>query len=445
MSPPLADDPLLEPDEALPMEEPMRPPVAEQRISDKRRPKRAMALVLAGGRGSRLMQLTDMRCKPAVYFGGKFRIIDFVLSNCMNSGMRRIGVLTQYKSHSLLRHLQRGWNFLKSEMNEFIDLIPAQQRIDDHSWYRGTADAVFQSLDIVRANQPDYVIVLAGDHIYKMDYARMLADHVDKGAPVTVGCVEVSRQEASGFGVKAIDADRKVIDFVEKPADPPQMPGKPDRSLASMGIYVFTADYLYQVLEEDLLDPTSSHDFGKDVIPKAVRSGHVLAHPYEMSCVFNGPGKTHYWRDVGTVDAYWEANIDLTATTPELNIYDRDWPIWTSQEQLPPAKFVHNTGDRQGLALESIVSGGCIISGALDRSLLFSSCRVHSYSKVNWSVLLPQVEVGRHARLTRTIVDHHCRIPDGLVVGEDPELDAKRFYRSGNGITLITPSMLDKL
>ena len=413
---------------------------------EKRLPKRAMALVLAGGRGSRLKQLTDIRCKPAVYFGGKFRIIDFVLSNCMNSGMRRIGVLTQYKSHSLLRHLQRGWNFLKSEMNEFVDLIPAQQRIDEHSWYRGTADAVFQSLDIVRANQPDYVVVLAGDHIYKMDYARMLADHVGSGAAVSVACIEVDRLEARDFGVMAIDETRRVVEFVEKPADPPAMPGKPDRALASMGIYIFSAEYLYQALAEDLNDPDSSHDFGKDVIPKAVRKGEVLAHPFEKSCVLSDEAsQNHYWRDVGTIDAYWEANIDLTATSPQLNLYDRDWPVWTFQEQLPPAKFVHNIGERRGMALESIVSGGCIISGSLDRSLLFSSCRVHSYAKVDSSVLLPAVEIGRHARLTRAIVDHGCRIPDGLVVGEDPEFDAQRFYRSANGVTLITRSMLETL
>ncbi|NLD54770.1 MAG: glucose-1-phosphate adenylyltransferase [Burkholderiaceae bacterium] len=412
---------------------------------ERRLPRRAMTLVLAGGRGSRLKQLTDIRCKPAVYFGGKFRIIDFALSNCMNSGLRRIGVLTQYKSHSLLRHLQRGWNFLKSEMNEFIDLIPAQQRIDELNWYRGTADAVFQSLDIVKANEPEYVVILAGDHVYKMDYARMLADHVDSGAPCTVACIEVSREDARDFGVIAIDERRRVTGFVEKPADPPGLPHDPDRSLASMGVYVFTADYLYEALRLDMEQADSSHDFGKDVLPRAVAAGEVFAHPFEMSCVFDGPARTHYWRDVGTVDAYWEANIDLTATTPELNLYDRDWPIWTFQEQLPPAKFVHNTGDRRGMATESTVSGGCIISGALNRSLLFSSCRVHSYAKVESSVLLPQVEIGRHARLTRTIVDHRCRIPDGLVVGEDPALDAARFHRSESGVTLITRSMLERL
>ena len=413
-------------------------------IMERRMPRRAMALVLAGGRGSRLKHLTDIRCKPAVYFGGKFRIIDFVLSNCMNSGMRRIGVLTQYKSHSLLRHLQRGWAFLKSEMNEFIDLLPAQQRLDDESWYRGTADAVWQNLDIIRANTPDYIVVLAGDHIYKMDYARMLSDHIECRANVTVGCIEVPRDQASEFGVMAINHDRKVIDFLEKPAEPPTVPGKADVSLASMGIYIFTAKYLYSLLAEDQADQQSTHDFGRDVIPRAVSQGEVSAHPFGMSCVFN-TDHGHYWRDVGTVDAYWEANIDLTATAPELNLYDNNWPIWTYQPQLPPAKFVHNAPGRVGTALESLVSGGSIISGRLDRSLLFSNCRVHSYSKVEWSVLLPSVEIGRHVQLSRCIVDHGVRVPEGLIVGEDPELDAKRFYRTERGITLITRAMVERL
>lgn len=413
-------------------------------IMERRMPRKAMALVLAGGRGSRLKHLTEIRCKPAVYFGGKFRIIDFALSNCLNSGMRRIGVLTQYKSHSLLRHLQRGWAFLKSEMNEFIDLMPAQQRLDDESWYRGTADAVFQNLDILRAHEPDYIVILAGDHIYKMDYARMLADHIDNRSGVTVGCIEVDRKSASEFGVMAINYERKITDFLEKPADPPAVPGKPDRSMASMGIYIFSAKYLYSLLEQDQKDPESTHDFGRDVIPRAVRAGEAVAHPFGMSCVFN-TNRGHYWRDVGTIDAYWEANIDLTATDPDLNLYDTNWPIWTYQSQLPPAKFVHNTADRRGMALESMISGGCIISGALERSLLFSNCRVHSYSKVDWSVLLPSVEVGRHARLSRCVVDHGVSIPDGLVVGEDHDLDAKRFYRSEGGITLITRAMIDRL
>ena len=412
---------------------------------ERRLPKRAMALILAGGRGSRLKQLTDTRCKPAVYFGGHFRIIDFVLSNCMNSGLRRIGVLTQYKSHSLLRHLQRGWNFLKSEMHEFVDLIPAQQRVDEEYWYRGTADAVYQSLDIIKSNHPEYVVILAGDHIYKMDYARMLADHALSGAGVTVGCIEVDRQEAKAFGVMAIDENKKVTSFVEKPADPPAMPGKPDRSLASMGIYIFTADYLYRMLDEDIALEGSSHDFGKDIIPKAVGEGQVVAHFFQDSCVYNSEKAPAYWRDVGTIDAYWEANIDLTATVPELNLYDRSWPIWTYQEQLPPAKFVHNEANRRGEAIESSVSAGCILSGSVHNSLLFSNCRVHSYTQIQGAVLLPEVQVGRNARLTKVVVDRGCRIPDGLVVGEDPDDDARRFYRSEGGVTLITPRMLEKL
>lgn len=412
---------------------------------ERRLPKRAMALILAGGRGSRLKQLTDTRCKPAVYFGGHFRIIDFVLSNCMNSGLRRIGVLTQYKSHSLLRHLQRGWNFLKSEMHEFVDLIPAQQRVDEEYWYRGTADAVYQSLDIIKSNKPEYVVILAGDHIYKMDYARMLADHALSGAGVTVGCIEVDRQEAKAFGVMAIDENKKVTSFVEKPADPPAMPGKPDRSLASMGIYIFTADYLYRMLDEDIALEGSSHDFGKDIIPKAVGEGQVVAHFFQDSCVYNSEKAPAYWRDVGTIDAYWEANIDLTATVPELNLYDRAWPIWTYQEQLPPAKFVHNEANRRGEAIESSVSAGCILSGSVHNSLLFSNCRVHSYTQIHGAVLLPEVQVGRNVRLTKVVVDRGCRIPDGLVVGEDPDDDARRFYRSEGGVTLITPRMLEKL
>ena len=412
---------------------------------ERRLPKRAMALILAGGRGSRLKQLTDTRCKPAVYFGGHFRIIDFVLSNCMNSGLRRIGVLTQYKSHSLLRHLQRGWNFLKSEMHEFVDLIPAQQRVDEEYWYRGTADAVYQSLDIIKANKPEYVVILAGDHIYKMDYARMLADHALSGAGVTVGCIEVDRQEAKAFGVMAIDENKKVTSFVEKPADPPAMPGKPDRALASMGIYIFTADYLYRMLDEDIALEGSSHDFGKDIIPKAVGEGQVVAHFFQDSCVYNSEKAPAYWRDVGTIDAYWEANIDLTATVPELNLYDRTWPIWTYLEQLPPAKFVHNEPNRRGEAIESSVSAGCILSGSVHNSLLFSNCRVHSYTQIHGAVLLPEVQVGRNVRLTKVVVDRGCRIPDGLVVGEDPDDDARRFYRSEGGVTLITPRMLEKL
>jgi glucose-1-phosphate adenylyltransferase len=407
--------------------------------------RRAMALVLAGGRGSRLRQLTDRRSKPAVYFGGKFRIIDFTLSNCLNSNIRRICVMTQYKSHSLLRHLQRGWAFLKAEMNEFIDLLPAQQRIDEESWYRGTSDAVYQNLDIIRANNPEYIVVLAGDHIYKMDYGRMLEFHVRTGAQCTVGCIEVPRETATAFGVMAVDKTGKIVDFLEKPANPPSMPGRPDVALASMGIYAFNADYLYAELERDIANPSSNHDFGKNIIPDAVRRGVAWAQPFGDACVRSAKDEEPYWRDVGTIDAYWEANIDLTATEPLLNLYDTDWPIWTWQEQLPPAKFVHNEPDRRGVAIESTVSGGCIISGALYRSLLFSSCRVHSYAKVDWSVLLPSVVVGRHVRLNKVVIDRGCELPDGLVVGEDAEADAKRFYRTEGGVTLITREMLAKL
>jgi glucose-1-phosphate adenylyltransferase len=408
-------------------------------------PKRAIALVLAGGRGSRLRDLTDRRAKPAVYFGGKFRIIDFALSNCLNSGIRRIGVITQYKSHSLLRHLQRGWAFLNSEMNEFIDLLPAQQRMDDEQWYRGTADAVSQNQDILDGYEADYVVVLGGDHIYKMNYALMLADHVAKGRECTVACIEVSREEAKAFGVMAVDEDWRITDFVEKPADPPAMPGKPDVSLASMGIYVFNAKYLYAELARDMADPNSSHDFGKDIIPRAVRNGCASAHPFELSCVTSKPDEAPYWRDVGTIDSYWDANIDLTATDPLLNLYDTHWPISTYQAQLAPAKFVHNQPDRRGMAIESMVSGGSLISGTVFRSVLYSGVRVRSYSFVNWSVVLPEVLVGRHVRLTRTVIDRGCVIPDGLVVGEDATADAERFYRTENGITLITQAMLARL
>lgn len=408
-------------------------------------PRHAVALVLAGGRGSRLKNLTDSRAKPAVYFGGKFRIVDFALSNCMNSGIRRIGVITQYKSHSLLRHLQRGWAFLKSEMNEFVDLLPAQQRVDEESWYRGTADAVYQNQDILAAYRADYVVVLAGDHVYKQNYALMLADHVAMGRECTVGCIEVPQSEATAFGVMAVDANRLILDFVEKPADPPTIPGKPGRTLASMGIYIFNARFLYRELERDMADPHSSHDFGKDIIPKLVKVGQAVAHPFELSCVGARVGEAPYWRDVGTIDAYWDANIDLTATDPLLNLYDTNWPIWTYQPQLPPAKFVHNQEDRRGMAIESMVSGGCIISGAVFRSVLFSSVRVHSHSAVSWSVLMPGVQVGRHARLTRVVVDRDCVIPDGMVIGEDAAADAQHFHRTDSGITLVTRDMLRRI
>jgi len=408
-------------------------------------PRQTVALVLAGGRGSRLKNLTDRRAKPAVYFGGKFRIVDFAMSNCLNSGIRRIGVITQYKSHSLLRHVQRGWGFLKSEMNEFVDLLPAQQRVDEESWYRGTADAVYQNHDIVAGYRAEYIVVLAGDHIYKMNYALMLADHVAMGRECTVGCIEVPRAEARAFGVMAIDDERRVTDFVEKPADPPAMPGKPERALASMGIYVFNARHLFRELDRDMDDPASSHDFGKDIIPKMVKAGEVVAHPFDMSCVGAEDGKAPYWRDVGTIDAYWDANIDLTATDPLLNLYDTNWPIWTYQPQLPPAKFVHNQDDRRGQAIESLVSGGCIVSGAVYRSVLFSQVRVHSHSSVNWSVLLPGVQIGRRARVHRAVLDRDCVVPDGMVIGEDAAADAARFHRTESGIVLVTRDMLARL
>ena len=408
--------------------------------------RRTAALVLAGGRGSRLKQLTDKRAKPAVYFGGKFRIIDFALSNCVNSGMRRIGVVTQYKSHSLLRHLQRGWSFLRSEMNEMVDLLPAQQRVAEEHWYRGTADAVFQNLDIIQSSRPEYIVVLAGDHVYKMDYSLMLKDHVESGASCTVGCIEVPRAEASAFGVMAVNNLRKITSFVEKPADPPPMPGHPELALASMGIYVFDADYLYRLLEADLANPQSSHDFGKDVIPRAVADGKALAHPFSMSCIRNPNGAPPYWRDVGTIDAFWEANLDLASINPELDIYDTEWPIWTYQRQLPPAKFTPDSNGSHGLAVNTIVSGGCIVSGShVANSVLFSNVRIHSFCHVEDAVVLPGVTVQRSCRLRKVVIDRGCTLPEGLVVGEDPELDAQRFERTANGVCLITRDMLARL
>lgn len=405
-------------------------------------PKRTVALVLAGGRGSRLLNLTDRRAKPAVYFGGKFRIIDFALSNCINSGIRRIAVLTQYKSHSLMRHIQRGWGFMRGELNEFVDVLPAQQRLDEVNWYQGTADAVHQNHDIIQSFRSKYVVILAGDHIYKMNYALALADHVEHGKPCTVACIEVPRSEARAFGVMAVDDKDLVTEFVEKPAEPPSIPGKPERSLASMGVYIFNTEFLLDVLSADADDPHSSHDFGKDVIPKLVRERQVAAHRFADSAVGTREHEEPYWRDVGTIDAYWDANIDLTATDPLLNLYDDRWPIWTHQPQLPPAKFVHNEDTRHGVAIESLVSGGCIVSGHVERSLMFSGVRVHSYARVNWSVLLPNVQVGRGARISRAVVDRGCIIPDGLVIGEDAALDAARFLRTTSGITLVTRQML---
>ncbi len=405
-----------------------------------------MAYVLAGGRGSRLMELTNTRAKPAVYFGGKSRIIDFALSNALNSGIRRIAVATQYKAHSLIRHLQRGWNFLQPVRNESFDILPASQRISEEQWYAGTADAVYQNIDIIDSYAPEYLVILAGDHIYKMDYERMLIQHVNQGADVTVACIEVPVAEASGFGVVHVDGDDRIVSFIEKPAVPPEMPDRPGYAFASMGIYVFRREFLNEQLRRDAADPTSSRDFGKDIIPWLVKNGKAVAHRFTQSCVRSHEESESYWRDVGTIDAYWEANIDLTDVVPELDLFQHDWPIWTYAEITPPAKFVHDVDGRRGIGVSSLVSGGCIVSGAsLRHSLLFTGVRIHSYSEVANAVILPYVDVGRHVRLTNVVIDRGVRVPDGLVVGEDPEVDAARFRRTSKGICLITQEMIDKL
>ena len=406
----------------------------------------AMAYVLAGGRGSRLQELTDNRAKPAVYFGGKSRIIDFALSNALNSGIRRIGVATQYKAHSLIRHLQRGWNFFRPERNESFDILPASQRVSETGWYAGTADAVYQNIDIIESYAPKYIVLLAGDHIYKMDYEPMLQQHCQLDADVTVGCIEVPRMEATGFGVMAVDEQDRIVSFLEKPKDPPGIPGQPDLALASMGIYVFETKFLMDALRLDAADPNSSHDFGSDVIPAIVKGGKAVAHRYAQSCVRAEGVAEAYWRDVGTVDAYWQANIDLTDFVPALDLYDQDWPIWTYGEVVPPAKFIHDEGGRRGIAVSSLVSGGCIISGtSVRRSLLFTGVRTHSYAQVETAVVLPYASIGRHARLRDVVIDRGARVPEGLVVGEDPELDAKRFRRTARGVCLITQAMIDAL
>jgi glucose-1-phosphate adenylyltransferase len=406
----------------------------------------AMAYVLAGGRGSRLMELTDKRAKPAVYFGGKSRIIDFALSNALNSGIRRMAVATQYKAHSMIRHLQRGWNFLRPERNETFDILPASQRVSETMWYLGTADAVYQNIDIIESYAPLFIVLLAGDHIYKMDYEKMLVQHVESGADVTVGCLEAPLKEATGFGVMHVDTKDKIMSFLEKPKNPPPMPGKPDVALCSMGIYVFDTKFLVEELKRDAADPNSTHDFGKDIIPHIVKNGKAIAHHFSRSCVLSSDEAQVYWRDVGTVDAYWAANIDLTDIVPDLDLYDNNWPIWTYGEITPPAKFVHDEDGRRGSAVSSLVSGGCIVSGAsLSRSLLFTGVRVNSYSRVHEAVIMPYVEVGRNVQLSKVVVDRGVVIPEGLVVGEDPVVDAKRFRRTEEGVCLITQPMLDKL
>jgi glucose-1-phosphate adenylyltransferase len=397
-----------------------------------------LALILAGGRGSRLKHLTRWRSKPAVPFGGKFRIVDFPLSNCINSGIRRIGVLTQYKAHSLILHIQKGWGFLRGEFGEFVELWPAQQRIES-TWYTGTADAVYQNLDIIRNHDPDYVLILAGDHIYKMDYGTMIAQHVESGADMTVGCLEVDLETAKGFGVMEVSEDHRVRKFIEKPTHPEPMPGSSDTALASMGIYVFNKAFLFEQLIKDADMPHSSHDFGKDIIPSIIENYRVMAYPFRDV----RSGKQAYWRDVGTVDAFWQANLELIGVTPPLNLYDKTWPIWTYQEQLPPAKFVFDDDDRRGMAVDSMVSGGCIISGSTVRnSLMFSNVRVNSFCTVEDSVILPDVEISRNCRIRKAVIDRGVVIPEGTVIGEDHEVDAKRFFVSEGGVVLVTGEML---
>jgi glucose-1-phosphate adenylyltransferase len=399
-----------------------------------------LALVLAGGRGSRLYELTNWRAKPALYFGGKYRIIDFPLSNCVNSGIRQIGVLTQYKAYSLIRHLMRGWSHFKKELGEFVEVLPASQRYSD-DWYQGTADAVYQNLDIIRAARPDHVLILSGDHVYKMDYGPMLVEHVESGADMTVCCLEVPVEEAANtFGVMQVDAGGRVIGFEEKPAHPVEIPGRPGLCLASMGNYVFNTEFLYERLITDAARADSTRDFGHDVIPAMIQDCHVHAYPFRDPTT----GDKAYWRDVGTLDSFWQANMELVSTTPQLNLYEREWPLWTYQEQLPPAKFVWDNNERRGEALDSMVAGGAIISGArVSGSVIFSNVRLHSYAKVHASVVLPEVDIGRGVTLRNAIVDRGCVIPEGMRIGVDAEEDRENGFRvSTGGVTLVTRGML---
>lgn len=414
----------------------MKPKKSPRYISNLTR--NTLALIMAGGRGERLKHLTIWRAKPAVPFGGKFRIIDFPLSNCINSGIRRIGVLTQYKAHSLIRHIQKGWGHLRGEFGEFVELLPAQQRIEA-SWYAGTADSIYQNLDIIRSHSPDHVLILAGDHIYKMDYGDMLAKHVESKADVTVGCIGVDLEQASAFGVMSVNKDLRIKEFAEKPQNPRPMPGRPDEALCSMGIYIFNTDLLFELLIRDADTKDSSHDFGKNILPYAIEKYRVFAYPFKDA----DSGIQSYWRDVGTIDSFWEANLELIGVTPELNLYDEDWPIWTSQEQLPPAKFIFDDDDRRGMAVDSMVSGGCIISGAhVCHSLLFSNVTVADYSVIDSSVVLPNVRIGKNCVIKHAVIDKGCDIKDGTVIGENPEEDAERYYVSPNGVVLVTPEML---
>lgn len=398
-----------------------------------------LALILAGGRGSRLKHLTMWRAKPATPFGGKYRIIDFPLSNCINSGIRRVCVLTQYKAHSLIQHVQRGWGFLRGEFGEFVELLPAQQRLDEGSWYKGTVDAVYQNLDIIRNHAPEFVLILAGDHIYKMDYGPMLAQHVENHADITIGGIEVPRKRAHEFGVLAADENNRITHFIEKPENPPGLPGKSDSTLVSMGIYVFNTNFLYQQLLEDAQRPDSQHDFSQDIIPKLIASHRVMVYPFRDVQTKS----QSYWRDVGTVDAFWESNMEMVGIDPELNLYDRDWPIWTYQNQAPPAKFVFDDDGRRGMAVDSMVADGCIVSGGyVNHSLLFPQVQVHSYVHLRDAVVLPEVDIGRYCRLRKVIIDRGCIIPPGTVIGEDPEEDARHFYRTEQGVVLVTREML---
>jgi glucose-1-phosphate adenylyltransferase len=403
--------------------------------------RKTLALILAGGRGTRLKSLTDWRAKPSVPFGGKFRIIDFPLSNCINSSIRQISVLTQYRSHSLIRHIQQGWSFLRGEFGEFVELMPAAQQRTDETWYEGTADAVVQNLNIIRSHRPEYILILAGDHIYKMDYGPMIAEHVENKADMTVGCLEVPLEMAKSFGVMSIDDNGQIVRFAEKPTQPEPTPNDPENALASMGIYVFNAEFLYKQLQIDANLPNSSHDFGKDIIPSIIKDYRVFAYRFRDV----EKGGQPYWRDVGTVDAFWEANMELVSVSPQLNLYDQTWPIWTHQQQLPPAKFVFDDDNRRGMAVDSMVSGGCLISGSkISKSLLFSNVKLNSYSSLEEAIVLPDVNIGRHCRIKKVVIDKGVSIPPNTVIGENLEEDAKRFYVSEGGVVLVTPEMLEQ-
>lgn len=405
-----------------------------------------LAIVLAGGRGSRLKQLTDSRSKPAIPIAGKFKIIDFPLSNCINSGIRRIAVVTQYRSHTLNQHVQRGWNFLQSDLNEFVELWPAQQQTANESWYQGTADAVYQNLVTIGDINPDYILVLAGDHVYKQNYSVMLREHIEKKADISVACIEVPVEEARDFGVLGIDQDENIISFVEKPENPPTIPGNPERSLASMGIYIFNASMLSENLASDAFNTHSSHDFGKDIIPSSIGSYKIVAHPFSRSCIQNVSYDEPYWRDVGTLSAYWQANIDLTKLLPRLDLYDDSWPIRTVHYQRAAAKFNYNYKERLGTAINSVVSAGCIVSGStVEQSILFNNVRVNSFSVLKECVVLPGCDIGRNCRLTRVVLDSNCQVPEGTIIGEDAALDAQHFYRNEDGIVLVTSAMIAKL